>query len=69
MAWREQYRVDHILQEYEPPEVMQKYWQGGHCGYSKDGHPVWYNIAKDFDFKGKLYIEVEPCHIFILIFR
>lgn len=33
-------RIDHILDEFEEPEVLQKYLVGGMCGYDKDGLPI-----------------------------
>lgn len=40
MKYREKMRIDHILEEFEEPEVLQKYLVGGMCGYDKDGLPI-----------------------------
>jgi len=33
-------RIDHILEEYEVPEVLGKYLIGGMCGRDKEGLPI-----------------------------
>lgn len=40
MKYREKMRIDHILEEYEVPEVLDRYLVGGMCGYDKEGLPV-----------------------------
>ena len=40
MKYREKMRIDHILEEFEVPEVLQKHLVGGMCGYDKDGLPI-----------------------------
>lgn len=40
MKYREKMRIDHILEEYEVPEVLDKYLVGGMCGYDKEGLPI-----------------------------
>ncbi|PSN33532.1 hypothetical protein C0J52_23433 [Blattella germanica] len=39
LKWREKWEVDK-LQDWEPPEVMQKYYPSGISGFDKDGAPV-----------------------------
>ena len=33
-------RIDHILEEFDEPEVLQTYLVGGMCGYDKEGLPI-----------------------------
>lgn len=40
MKYREKLRIDHILEEFEVPEVLQKHLVGGMCGHDKDGLPI-----------------------------
>lgn len=40
MKYREKMRIDHILEEFDEPEVLQKYLVGGMCGHDKDGLPI-----------------------------
>ena len=40
IKYREKMRIDQILDEYEVPEVLQKYLVGGMCGYDKEGLPI-----------------------------
>ncbi|XP_069672374.1 SEC14-like protein 4 [Periplaneta americana] len=39
LKWREKWEADKIG-EYEPPEVIQKYYPSGICGFDKEGAPV-----------------------------
>ena len=47
-----------ILEEYEPPEVLIKYFPGGHCGFDKEGAPVWISPSGQLDIKGTT-IEIQ----------
>ncbi|XP_071446066.1 SEC14-like protein 2 [Hetaerina americana] len=40
LQWREQWGVDRIMTEWEVPEVLEKYFPSGICGYDKGGAPV-----------------------------
>ena len=44
MAWRRQIGADDILDQWEPPEVLQKYYAGGFLGYDKEGFPVYLSL-------------------------
>lgn len=46
--------ADTILEDWKPPEVIERYLSGGLCGYDKEGSPVWYDIFGPLDPKGLL---------------
>ncbi|KAK2169108.1 hypothetical protein LSH36_12g14038 [Paralvinella palmiformis] len=52
MALREKLSVDRLLEEYNPPEVLQKYLAGGLCGFDKEGSPVSIERYGYLDMKG-----------------
>ncbi|KAF6022882.1 SEC14L2 [Bugula neritina] len=45
-------RIDHILEEYEVPEVLGKYLIGGMCGRDKEGLPIRIEPFGNLDMKG-----------------
>ncbi|KAK2170799.1 hypothetical protein NP493_1141g00043 [Ridgeia piscesae] len=53
LEWRKSFGTDTLL-DWDVPEVMRKYWPGGVCGHDKEGHPILYQLCKDFDTKGML---------------
>ena len=53
MTWRKQISADTILTDWSEPEVIQKYFTGGLCGYDKDGCPIWIDPFENIDLKGK----------------
>jgi hypothetical protein len=52
MQWRKEWKVDTILTDWKVPEVLQKYYPGGHFGYDKEGCPIWLIRGAKFDIKG-----------------
>lgn len=50
--WRKKNDVDKILTDYEPLEVLTKYYSGGYHGLSKEGCPVWIELMAANDQKG-----------------
>jgi hypothetical protein len=50
--------IDHIF-EWEPPEVLKKYFPGGIFGEDRDGNPVYYDFLGNLDCKG-LYRSTRP---------
>ena len=40
MEWRKAKKIDTLLQTFQQPEVMEKYYPGGVCGLDKEGRPV-----------------------------
>uniref|UniRef100_A0A3P9BQ60 SEC14-like lipid binding 7 n=1 Tax=Maylandia zebra TaxID=106582 RepID=A0A3P9BQ60_9CICH len=54
VVFREQMKVDTILSDWKPPEVIKKYVSGGMCGYDREGSPVWYDVIGPLDPKGLL---------------
>ncbi|XP_064612900.1 retinal-binding protein-like isoform X2 [Liolophura sinensis] len=55
MAYRENMKVDTLVQNYKPPEVLTKYLTGGFCGHDKDGSPVRIEPYGHLDMKGIMY--------------
>lgn len=53
LAWRKKENIDQIF-DREIPEVVKKYYPGGHFGYDKDGCPVWIDPIGNIDPKGLL---------------
>lgn len=52
MKLREKMRIDKILEEYEPPEVIKKYMPSGFVGFDKEGSPVVVELYGKLDMKG-----------------
>uniref|UniRef100_A0A3Q3S1H9 SEC14-like lipid binding 7 n=1 Tax=Mastacembelus armatus TaxID=205130 RepID=A0A3Q3S1H9_9TELE len=52
--FRRQMKVDTIITDWTPPEVIEKYVSGGMCGYDKEGSPIWYDVIGPLDPKGLL---------------
>ncbi|GBM92855.1 SEC14-like protein 2 [Araneus ventricosus] len=52
IIWREQYKVDRILTDLNPSEVMVKYVPFYFVGYDKEGNPVLYVDFGNADIKG-----------------
>ncbi|BFZ04645.1 hypothetical protein BsWGS_07684 [Bradybaena similaris] len=55
MAYREKMKVDTLLTDYEPPEVLKKYMSGGKCGHDKEGSPIRVELFGHLDMKGLMY--------------
>lgn len=53
MEWRKNYGTDDIL-NWDPPEVLKKYWPGGIFGFDKHGHPILWQMSTNFDARGML---------------
>ncbi|TRY92066.1 hypothetical protein DNTS_017522 [Danionella cerebrum] len=54
LEFRKHMRVESILDDWTPPEVLQRFVSGGMCGYDREGSPVWYDIIGPLDPKGLL---------------
>ncbi|XP_066507129.1 SEC14-like protein 2 isoform X2 [Hoplias malabaricus] len=54
LEFRKHMKVDSILDEWKPPEVIERYVSGGMCGYDREGSPVWYDVIGPLDPKGLL---------------
>ncbi|XP_005922012.1 SEC14-like protein 2 [Haplochromis burtoni] len=52
LEFRKQMKVDTIITEWRPPEVIEKYLSGGMCGYDREGSPIWYDVIGPVDPKG-----------------
>ncbi|XP_030647578.1 SEC14-like lipid binding 8 [Chanos chanos] len=54
LEFRKRIKADTITTEWKPPEVIEKYFSGGMCGYDREGSPVWYDVIGPVDPKGLL---------------
>ncbi|KAG9353537.1 hypothetical protein JZ751_011653 [Albula glossodonta] len=52
--FRKHMKVDSLVTDWQPPEVIQRYLAGGMCGYDKEGSPIWYDVIGPLDPKGLL---------------
>ncbi|XP_054612362.1 SEC14-like protein 2 isoform X2 [Dunckerocampus dactyliophorus] len=52
--FRRNMKVDTIISDWTPPEVIRRYVSGGMCGYDKEGSPIWYDVIGPLDPKGLL---------------
>ena len=57
MEFRKEYGLDTILNDYEMPEVIDKYLPGGFFGEDREGHPVWYEWSGNIDARGESVCE------------
>ncbi|XP_021368394.1 SEC14-like protein 2 isoform X3 [Mizuhopecten yessoensis] len=51
LIWREKHNVDTILEDFESPDVVKKYFTGGTSGFDKEGCPIWVDPLGRLDFK------------------
>lgn len=54
VAWRKEWNADNIL-EWDPPEVLKKYYPGGYFGEDKQGFPIWIDVLGYIDLKGMYF--------------
>ncbi|XP_065119525.1 SEC14-like protein 2 [Paramisgurnus dabryanus] len=54
LEFRKHMKVDKIIDNWRPPEVIEQYVSGGLCGYDREGSPIWYDIIGPLDPKGLL---------------
>lgn len=52
MNWRKETGADSIIEKYQEPEVMAKYYAGGLYGQDREGRPIWINPLGNLDIKG-----------------
>ena len=52
LKWRERVGADTILETFETPEVLKKYYPGGIRGHDKWGHPLYIENFGFSDPKG-----------------
>jgi len=52
LEWRKMNKMDTILDEWEIPEVLDKYYSMGVCGKDKYACPVWISAYGNTDLKG-----------------
>ncbi|PIK51313.1 putative SEC14-like protein 1, partial [Apostichopus japonicus] len=54
LAWRKQHQVDKILKNWEPPDMLQKYFPGSWHYHDRDGRPLFIMRLGQLDVKGLL---------------
>ena len=54
LIWRKTENIDQILVQRKMPEVVRKYYPGGHCGFDKEGCPIWIDPIGNIDPKGRI---------------
>ena len=59
MEWRERIGADKMLDEWDAPEVLRKYYAGGSYGVDREGSPVWYDLPSCQDFKGFFFHAID----------
>ncbi|KAK3604295.1 hypothetical protein CHS0354_011367 [Potamilus streckersoni] len=52
LAWRKLNKIDYLLQTYEPPSVLERYYSGGWHYSDKDGRPLYILRLGNMDVKG-----------------
>ncbi|XP_076345644.1 SEC14-like protein 3 isoform X1 [Tachypleus tridentatus] len=50
--WRKQMDVEFLREDYEPPDVIKRYFPGGLVGHDKEGCPLWIVPFGCMDIKG-----------------
>ncbi len=53
--------IDNI-ENWDPPEVLKKYWAGGISGEAKDGSVVWIDMPCHLDYKGGCKFMADVSH-------
>lgn len=61
LIWRDLVKADEIW-NWEPPDVLTKYYPGDICGYDKSGRPIWMEPPGYADYHGKSP-RLIPCMI------
>ena len=51
--WRKNVKADRILEDWEPAEVLRKFFAGGICGHDKESCPVYITSPALIDMKGR----------------
>ncbi|KAI1292016.1 SEC14-like protein 2 [Halotydeus destructor] len=52
MQWKKLFNVDNLIDEFDAPEVLKKYYPGGLVGHDRDHCPVWIIPMGNMDIKG-----------------
>ncbi|CAG0891657.1 unnamed protein product [Cyprideis torosa] len=52
LLWRKQHQIDKLVAEYEPPDVLKKYFPGAWHYEDKDGRPMFVLRVGQMDVKG-----------------
>ncbi|KAG0412930.1 hypothetical protein HPB47_009929, partial [Ixodes persulcatus] len=52
LIWRQQNNIDSLIETYECPEVLRRYFPGGLCNHDRDGRPLYIMRFGNGDFSG-----------------
>ncbi|XP_060065339.1 SEC14-like protein 1 [Ylistrum balloti] len=52
LAWRKLHNIDHLLETYQPGDIMNQYYSGGWHYNDKDGRPLYVLKLGQMDVKG-----------------
>ncbi|EEC16094.1 conserved hypothetical protein, partial [Ixodes scapularis] len=52
--WRNKNGINSLVETYECPDVLKRYFPGGMCNHDKEGRPLWIMPTGNGDFKGML---------------
>uniref|UniRef100_A0A147BJY7 Putative phosphatidylinositol transfer protein sec14 n=1 Tax=Ixodes ricinus TaxID=34613 RepID=A0A147BJY7_IXORI len=52
--WRNKNGIDSLVETYQCPDVLKRYFPGGMCNHDKEGRPLWIMPTGNGDFKGML---------------
>ncbi|XP_063066055.1 SEC14-like protein 2 [Engraulis encrasicolus] len=63
VEFRKYMKADTIIEDFKPPEVIEKYVSGGLCGFDKEGNPIWYDVIGPLDPKGLLMSATKQDYI------
>ena len=69
MEWRRQYRVNTILEEFDAPEVMSKYFSAGIVGRDKLLNPCELKIKTIHSIQFTFYYWIKQCGLFATEWR
>ncbi|CAN8015510.1 unnamed protein product, partial [Ixodes persulcatus] len=53
-VWRNKNGIDSLVETYQCPDVLKRYFPGGMCNHDKEGRPLWIMPTGNGDFKGML---------------
>ncbi|XP_077868402.1 SEC14-like protein 3 [Saccoglossus kowalevskii] len=55
LEYKKMMKLDELMLTWKDPEVMEKYFVGGLCGFDREGSPIWIDPFGYIDPKGIIY--------------
>nr|CAH0109547.1 unnamed protein product [Daphnia galeata] len=68
LEWRRQHRIDHIREEFKPPEVLSKYFSAGFVGRDNVHNPLWVVRYGMSDLKGILRSAKKKDYVMYVVY-